>query len=123
MAWRDALEVGTVIGALGVTAALLFTSMAGCGQTPAGPSKDGRIFTFDFATSSEGWSAGFSDYPVGWEQQMDLVTEYRPLPSPLDQRRGGLFIGGTNSSDDRRRTSFSVGAAPLPSARGRSSTT
>jgi len=31
---------------------------------------------------------------------MDLVAEYQPLPSPLDQTRSGLLIAGTNHSDD-----------------------
>jgi hypothetical protein len=83
-----------------VTAALVLTSMMACGQTPGAPSGDRQVFTFDFAMSSEGWSSGFCDYPAGWEPQMDLVADHRRLPSPLDQMRGGLFIAGSNSSDD-----------------------
>jgi hypothetical protein len=83
-----------------VSAALVLTSMMACGQTPGAPSGDRHLFTFDFPVSSEGWSAGFCDYPAGWEPQMDLIADYRRLPSPLDQTRGGLFIAGSNSSDD-----------------------
>jgi hypothetical protein len=58
------------------------------------------MFAFDFTRSSAAWIGGFADYPAGWEQQMDLVAEHRPLPAPLDQTRGGLFIAGSNNSDD-----------------------
>ena len=83
-----------------VTAALLFASMMACGHTSSAPSDNRPLFTFDFATSAEGWIAGFCDYPVGWEPKMEFVAEHRRLPSPLDQTRGGLFIAGSNFSDD-----------------------
>jgi hypothetical protein len=82
-----------------VIATLLFTSMMACGQTPGAPSENGSLFMFDFATSPDGWVAGFCDYPVSYEQQMNFVAEHRLLPSPLDETRGGLFIAGSNFSD------------------------
>jgi hypothetical protein len=85
---------------VGFSAVPSLMSIAACRRAPVAPSDDRPLFTFDFATSSDGWSAGFADYPVGWEPQMDLVSGHRPLPSPLDQTRGGLFIAGSNSSDD-----------------------
>ncbi len=74
--------------------------IAGCGGgNPTAPS-DARTVAFDFARGTEGWSAGFADHPREYEAQMELVAEHRPLPAPLDQSRGGLFIAGSNDSDD-----------------------
>jgi hypothetical protein len=73
--------------------------MTGCGTSSVGPS-DRRTFPFDFASGTQGWVPGFADYPPEYGPQMELVAEYRRLPAPLDQTRGGLFISGLNHSDN-----------------------
>jgi hypothetical protein len=71
----------------------------GCGSSSVGPS-DGRTFPFNFAAGTQGWIPGFADYPPEYEPYMELVAEYRRLPAPLDQTKGGLFTSGLNHTDD-----------------------
>jgi len=80
-----------------LTASLVW--MFACAGSPSAP-LDVKTASFDFARSTEGWVAGFADYPFGWEGQMELVADHRSLPAPLDPTRGGLFIAGSNHSDD-----------------------
>ncbi len=78
---------------------LSMIGMTGCGRSSVGPS-DGRTFPFDFAGGTQGWVPGFADYPPEYGPEMELVAEYRRLPAPLDQTRGGLFTSGFNYTDD-----------------------
>ena len=55
-------------------------------------------FTFDFTAGTQGWMAGFSDYPAFLESQMGLLADYQPLPAPLDPSKSALFISGRNDS-------------------------
>lgn len=57
-------------------------------------------FDFDFGQGSAGWEADFADYPVGEDAFYMLEADDRPLPEPLGPSRSGLFIAGTNHSDD-----------------------
>jgi len=55
---------------------------------------------FDFRESNHDWEAFFTDFNVGWEEKMDLYSDYRPLPEPLDTTENALYIRGVNHSDD-----------------------
>lgn len=57
-------------------------------------------FTFDFGQGAQGWTTGFSDYPVGQEQFFQLDSGLRTLPPPLDQNSTGILLSGINHSDD-----------------------
>jgi hypothetical protein len=74
---------------------LLLFVLHGCGG-----SSSGEEVLIDFTLGSQGWMAGFSDYPVGQEKFFELDAGYRPLPAPLDAMGSALFITGNNHSDD-----------------------
>ena len=76
----------------------LIALFAGCGGGSSMP--DQTTFTFDFGQGAQGWTTGFSDYPVGQEQLFQLDSGLRNLPPPLDQNRTGIFLSGNNHSDD-----------------------
>jgi hypothetical protein len=85
---------------IGVAATLTAVlSLAACGGSSTSASGT-RTFTFDFAQTTQQWTAGFADYPPAYEPDMELIAGYRPLPPPLDTTRGGFFISGFNRSDD-----------------------
>ena len=54
----------------------------------------------NFNQNFESWIPGFSDYPVGQEAFFELQSAHKPLPAPLDQTDGSIFISGNNHSDD-----------------------
>jgi len=55
---------------------------------------------YDFAGGREGWDGGFCDLPADYDPEMyDLEFGHRDLPAELGTGKG-LFIGGTNRSDD-----------------------
>ena len=84
--WKRWALVGTV--------SLSFLTLPGC-------SDDESVgFDFDFGLNPAGWEAGFADYPVGEDAFYMLEADYRGLPEPLETSRSGLFIAGTNYSDD-----------------------
>ena len=56
-------------------------------------------FTFEFE-SSENWTVGFSDYPVGEEEFYELASENTFLPDNLGNTIPALLISGNNHSDD-----------------------
>jgi len=76
----------------------LVALLAGCGS--GGRAPDQTTFTFDFAHGAQGWTTGFSDYPVGQEQFFQLDSGLRALPPPLDQSGTGILLSGINHSDD-----------------------
>jgi hypothetical protein len=84
--------------------AVLVVAIAGgtaaCGSDSTGPDVAQRTFEFDFATGADGWLAGFADYVVGRDEDMGLEARHASLPDEVDRTGGGLFIGGTNISDD-----------------------
>lgn len=57
-------------------------------------------FKYDFATSQNGWTGDFADYPVGEEAFYELSFKHDTLPAPLDKTKKGLRIHGSNRSDD-----------------------
>lgn len=56
--------------------------------------------SYDFATTAEGWTGDFADYPAGEEELYALEFSYSKLPAPLDITRGALKLSGKNHSDD-----------------------
>ncbi len=57
-------------------------------------------FDYNFATSQNGWTGDFADYPVGEEEFYELSFSHDTLPSPLDKTQKALKIHGSNRSDD-----------------------
>ena len=57
-------------------------------------------FDFTFKENEEGWTGGFSDYPVGQEAFYELFFEHSLLPPNLNQNTHSLKISGSNHSDD-----------------------
>jgi len=55
---------------------------------------------FTFAQGSEGWRAGFADYPEAGKEIYELESGPTPLPNGLHNGVGSLKIAGTNHSDD-----------------------
>lgn len=60
-----------------------------------------QTFTYAFEQSTEGWSAGFSDYPADWDEGgFEFVSERRSLPDEVGESSQTFFISGRNISDD-----------------------
>ena len=76
--------------------AALLSALAGCKKALEGPFE----FKYQFNSGSEGWTAGFADYPVGTEGFYEIDFQYSKLPMPLDQSRHSLMVAGNNHSDD-----------------------
>ena len=56
-------------------------------------------FTFDFETDAQGWTVGFADLPVDYDQSIyELAHEHGPLPDGLEG--SGIHVQGHNRSDD-----------------------
>jgi hypothetical protein len=71
---------------------------SGCDALESGP--PGTERDFDFSTSTHGWEAFFTDYPVGEADDMELTSGHRSLPDSNGLSGKGLFISGVNHSDD-----------------------
>lgn len=70
----------------------------GCDIT--GGNDETMEFEYDFRESDHDWEAFFTDYNVGWGDDMELESDYRPLPEPLDTEDYGHYISAVNHSDD-----------------------
>lgn len=57
-------------------------------------------FTYEFDAGTEGWEAGFADYPVGEEEFYELSYQHSTLPAPLEETNGAYKMRGNNHSDD-----------------------
>ena len=67
-------------------------------KNPVQEGVDGT-FNFDFDSGPEGWTPGFADLPVDYDQSIyDLDRGYRLLPEGLEGR--GMYLQGHNRSDD-----------------------
>lgn len=62
---------------------------------------DGLSYLVDarFDLSNPNWVAGFADYPADQTAEFELGSDWTPIPAPLDTRYG-LYLSGTNRSDD-----------------------
>jgi hypothetical protein len=72
--------------------------LAGCEMT--GSSNSPIVFEDDFRESESSWEPFFTDYNVGWDEKMELESEYRTLPEPLNINENAHFISAVNNSDD-----------------------
>jgi hypothetical protein len=75
---------------------MFFTTMS-CEKDNDGPK---NTLSFNFNDDTQAWTAFFSDYPQGSEEQFQLSFGHSKLPAPLDTNLGALRISGTNHSDD-----------------------
>ena len=84
----------------GLSVALSAVLFGGCDAgEPSGPADARLVFELDFDSGTHGFSAGFADYPQADADSYDLISDHRAIPAPLGAR-SGLFIAGTNYSDD-----------------------
>jgi len=79
-----------------LTLALGVALLAGCGGSD---DDDEKMITFNFNKSSNGWSAGFADYPLNEEDFYELSSGRQAVPAPLS-RYQGYRLSGNNHSDD-----------------------
>jgi hypothetical protein len=60
-----------------------------------------QTFNYDFEEGTEGWTAGFSDYPSGWEEsRFEFQFAHTDLPEEVNQDSKALLLSGRNISDD-----------------------
>ena len=92
--WRLHIGSGQPVVALS-----LLSSPRGYLANLSSAPRDAPGFVFEFARGPQGFVADFADYPHDGGATFELVSDYRPLPSPLEPR-SALFISGVNRSDD-----------------------
>jgi len=83
-----------------VLMASITTFMTGCDLIESDDDPEPVVFEYDLSESEHDWEPFFTDYPVGWGDNMQLTAEYRTLPEPLDTTRNAYFISAVNRSDD-----------------------
>lgn len=71
----------------------------GC-DSLTGPDAPDHAYEYQFNEEPGDWSALFSNYGVGREDDFELESGYRPLPAPLDSGQTGFYLSGKNLSDD-----------------------
>lgn len=74
-------------------AAALFSLATSHATTP-------KTFVTEFKSGTDGWSAGFGDYPVGSEKFYELKSGLRTMPPGTKPGQKGFFLSGNNHSDD-----------------------
>lgn len=68
-------------------------------DAPSSPIDSGVVtVTTEFKDGSNGWVAGFSDYPIADESIYQFETEIESIPSTQDNV--GFLLGGVNHSAD-----------------------
>jgi hypothetical protein len=70
-----------------------FVAACGGGEGPS------YLVDARFDLNNPNWVAGFADYPVDQTEEFELSSDWIPIPAPLDTRYG-LYLSGTNRSDD-----------------------
>lgn len=79
-------------------AGLMFTAMA-CSEDNS-VDRSHVVIEDNFNASTKDWVGGFSDYPVGVEEDWGFSVSHAKLPAPLDSTKRGIRISGSNHSDD-----------------------
>lgn len=75
--------------------------LAGCQREKEEDPGPAQTITYTFEESTEGWTGGFTDYPVGWEEErLEFIFEHAALPAEVNQDGKALKISGRNLSDD-----------------------
>lgn len=64
------------------------------------PNGYGMKLEYDFSEGMDGWIAGFADYSIEMEENMELQSSWERLPAPLDSTQSSFCISGNNHSDD-----------------------
>ncbi len=78
---------------------VLVLTLSSCDNGPTSPT--GSMFvTIDFSGSTQGFVAGFADYPPANAAIYFLQSAHLPLPEGVRATGSGLFISGVNRSDD-----------------------
>ena len=99
---RNFIAVGCKVSlsAVSILSALFLTS---CGWNSFGSDQPGlgdkHTIILQFDDNQSGWSAGFSDYPIIYEADYQLMSGVEQLPPPLENTMG-LNVSGNNHSDD-----------------------
>ena len=78
---------------------LLLAALTACYDSITS-SVDEVVLDTDFSRGADGWVVDFADYPAGDERNFDFDSGVRSLPAPLDASRRGMFVSGSNRSDD-----------------------
>lgn len=60
--------------------------------------EEGRAFNYDFNAGAQGWTVGFSDYPVDNAEIFELESGIKKLPQ--NAQKSGFLLSGMNRSDD-----------------------
>lgn len=79
----------------------MLIQIIGCSAITGSDSRNPEFtHEYNFNEKPNGWSALFSNYWVGREDDFELESGYRSLPKPLDMDRSGFYLSGMNLSDD-----------------------
>ena len=81
-----------------VRVSLLVLLVSSC-NSPTSP-MGSMLITIDFSGSTQGFVAGFADYPPANAAIYFLQSAHLPLPDGVTATGSGLFISGVNRSDD-----------------------
>lgn len=82
-----------------VAAAVLSVTVASHGAAAWAQGGGDAEFSYTFDSGPDGWTAGFADLPVDWEQAtFELDHGHGPLPDGLEG--SGICLQGHNRSDD-----------------------
>lgn len=95
---RELISTTKTIGAILCVLLINGALMAGCDINDS--SETATIVETDFRETVENWDPFFTGYNVGWEDKMNLTSDYRSLPNPLDDDDNAYFISAVNNSDD-----------------------
>ena len=81
--------------------ALVAGTAASCSDLPTELTPGARAFEHNLRIGAPGWEAGFANYRPDMGDDMELEAGHEPLPEALDEDGSmGLYIAGTNRSDD-----------------------
>ncbi|MFM8765288.1 MAG: hypothetical protein ACKOEZ_10700, partial [Spartobacteria bacterium] len=93
-------QLGGAFGELPLRSAALTTGNLVLFQKVRALPEGTVVREFDFSMSDQGFTSGFADLPASYDPALyNLVAEHRNLPAELEGGKG-LFLSGTNRSDD-----------------------
>ncbi len=76
---------------------VIFTALSGCSNFENDVTDEPDLYSaFDFSDSTQGWIGGFSGYPAGMEDSLDLFAGYMVLPDGLNGDKKTLTVSGKN---------------------------